>query len=134
MARKTQISKEVILQTALQMLIEDGYSAINIKTLSQKIGCSTQPLVWHFENMDGLRKALAEYALNYANEKMTPKEDSAVMPFEQVGNAYIKMALYEPNLFKFVFLIFVVFETSFKRFRFSPISIISTSSYTDTIL
>ena len=28
MARKTQISKEVILQTALQMLIEDGYSAI----------------------------------------------------------------------------------------------------------
>lgn len=104
MARKTQISKEVILQTALQMLIEDGYSAINIKTLSQKIGCSTQPLVWHFENMDGLRKALAEYALNYANEKMTPKEDSAVMPFEQVGNAYIKMALYEPNLFKFVFL------------------------------
>ncbi len=104
MARKTQISKEVILQTALQMLIEDGYSAINIKTLSQKIGCSTQPLVWHFENMDGLRKSLAEYALNYANDKMTPKEDSNVMPFEQVGNAYIKIALYEPNLFKFVFL------------------------------
>ena len=104
MARKTLISKEVILQTALQMLIEEGYSSINIKTLSQKIGCSTQPLVWHFENMDGLRKALAEYALNYANDKMMPKEDSDVMPFEQVGNAYIKLALYEPNLFKFVFL------------------------------
>lgn len=104
MARKTLISKEVILCTALQMLIEDGYSSINIKTLSQKIGCSTQPLVWHFENMDGLRKALAEYALDYANEKMTPKEDINIMPFEQVGNAYIKLALYEPNLFKFVFL------------------------------
>lgn len=104
MARKTLISKELILRSALQMLIEDGYSSINIKTLSQKIGCSTQPLVWHFDNMDGLRKALAEYALNYANEKMTPKEDVDVMPFEQVGNAYIKLALYEPNLFKFVFL------------------------------
>ena len=75
MARKTLISKELILHTALQMLIEEGYSSINIKTLSQKIGCSTQPLVWHFENMDGLRKALAEYALNYANDKNNSKYD-----------------------------------------------------------
>ncbi len=64
MARKTQVSKEIILQEALEMLIRDGYSAINIKTLSKEIGCSTQPLVWHFENMAGFRKALAEYALN----------------------------------------------------------------------
>lgn len=69
MGRKTQVSKDVILQAALEMLIRDGYSAINIKTLSKEIGCSTQPLVWHFENMDGLRKALANYALMYANEK-----------------------------------------------------------------
>lgn len=104
MARKTLISREVILSNALEMLIKDGYSSINIKTLSQKIGCSTQPLVWHFENMDGLRKALVEYALDYANSKMTPCEDIDVTPFEQVGNAYIKIALHEPNLFKFVFL------------------------------
>ena len=52
MARKTQISKEVILEAALKMLIRDGYSAINIKTLSKEIGCSTQPLVWHFDNME----------------------------------------------------------------------------------
>lgn len=104
MARKTQISKEVILETALKMLIRDGYSAVNIKTLSREIGCSTQPLVWHFDNMEGLRKALADYALIYANEKMRPSANSAVNTFEQVGRAYIKMALHEPNLFQFVFL------------------------------
>lgn len=104
MARKTQISKEVILQTALEMLIRDGYSAINIKTLSKEIGCSTQPLVWHFDNMEGLRIALADYALIYANKKMCPFADSAANAFEQVGWAYIKMALDEPNLFRFVFL------------------------------
>lgn len=104
MARKVQISKEVILQAALEMLIETGYSSINIKTLSQKIGCSTQPLVWHFQNMEGLRKALADYALIYANQKMCPKVEGAVNAFEQVGHAYIKIALDEPNLFQFVFL------------------------------
>ena len=104
MGRKTQISKDVILQAALAMLIRDGYSAINIKTLSKEIGCSTQPLVWHFENMDGLRRALADYALMYVNEKMCPSTNGAINAFEQVGRAYIKMALYEPNLFQFVFL------------------------------
>lgn len=104
MGRKTQVSKDVILQTALEMLIRDGYSAINIKTLSKEIGCSTQPLVWHFDNMNGFRKALADYALVYANKKMCPSAEGALNAFEQVGRAYIKMALNEPNLFQFVFL------------------------------
>ena len=105
MARKTQVSKEVILDAALKMLIRDGYSAINIKTLSKEIGCSTQPLVWHFENMDGLRKALADYALMYVNKKMgSSSADGSIAIFEQVGRTYINMALNEPNLFQFVFL------------------------------
>ncbi|WP_310604627.1 TetR/AcrR family transcriptional regulator [Anaerosporobacter sp.] len=104
MARKTQISKEVILEAALKMLIRDGYSAINIKTLSKEIGCSTQPLVWHFENMEGLRKALSEYALNYANRKMCPSAENAVAAFEQVGRSFIHIAVSTPNLFRFLYL------------------------------
>lgn len=104
MARKTQISKEIILQKALAMLIRDGYGAINIKTLSKEIGCSTQPLVWHFDNMEGLRKALADYALMYANKKMCPPVEGAVNAFEKIGHAYIQMAIKEPHLFQFVFL------------------------------
>lgn len=104
MARKTQISKEVILEAALKMLISDGYSAINIKTLSKEIGCSTQPLVWHFENMEGLRKTLSEYALNYANSKMRPSAENSIVAFEQIGTAFIHIAVNEPNLFRFLYL------------------------------
>lgn len=104
MARKTQISREVILEAALKMLIRDGYSTINIKTLSKEIGCSTQPLVWHFENMDGLRKALAEYALNYANEKMRSCTQNGLEAFADIGMAYINLAFDEPNLFKYLYM------------------------------
>ena len=104
MARKVQISKEMILQAALEMLIRKGYSAINIKTLSKKIGCSTQPLVWHFENMEGLRKALAEYALNYANEKMRSCMQNGMEAFVDFGIAYINLAFDEPNLFKYLYM------------------------------
>lgn len=102
MARKTQISKDIILQSALNMLIRDGYSSINIKTLAKEIGCSTQPIVWHFENMEGLRTALAEYAREYANHKMRPTGDNAVVAFEQVGRAFVEIAVKEPNLFRFL--------------------------------
>lgn len=104
MARKTQIPKEVILQKGLELLIREGYSSVNIKTLAKEIGCSTQPLVWHFENMEALRKALSEYALNYANSKMCPAADNAMAAFEQVGIAFIHIAATEPNLFRFLYL------------------------------
>ena len=86
------------------MLIRKGYSAINIKTLSKEIGCSTQPLVWHFENMEGLRKALAEYALNYANEKMRSCMQNGMETFVDFGIAYINLAFDEPNLFKYLYM------------------------------
>lgn len=102
MARKTQITKEIILQAALHMLIRDGYTSINIKTLAKEIGCSTQPIVWHFENMEGLRTALEGYARDYANKKMHPDGENAVAAFEQVGRAFVEIAVREPNLFRFL--------------------------------
>ena len=70
MPSSPKIPKETILQHALEMLIQDGYASINIKALAARIGCSTQPISWHFGNMENFRNALTEYALVYANKKM----------------------------------------------------------------
>lgn len=104
MARKATISKEVILEAALKMLIRNGYSSVNVKTLAAEIGCSTQPIVWHFENMEGLRMALSDYAMMYAAKKAASSHDNKLESFEFLGKAYVKMALKEPNLFKFLYL------------------------------
>ena len=104
MARKTTISREVILEAALKMLIRDGYASVNVKTLAVEIGCSTQPIVWHFENMGGLRQALSEYAMDYAAKKASSNYENKLESFEFLGRAYVKMALKEPNLFKFLYL------------------------------
>ena len=104
MARKVTISKEVILDAALKMLIRDGYSSVNVKTLANEIGCSTQPIVWHFENMEGLRTALAVYAAEYAAKKSFSKSEDKMESFEFLGRSYVRMALKEPNLFKFLYL------------------------------
>lgn len=103
MGRKTQITADVILENALQMLIRDGYSAINIKTLAAHIGCSTQPIVWHFENMQGFRKAFYEYCIAYARSQFTPWNGSLEDLLTETARGYIAIASNMPNLFRFVF-------------------------------
>ena len=103
MARKVTITKDIILGSALTMLIRDGYSSVNVKTLAAEIGCSTQPIVWHFENMEGLRTALYIYAREYANKSIKASTNPSDL-FKEMGRSYIRMAVREPNLFKFLYL------------------------------
>ena len=98
MGRKTQITKEIILETALQMLIREGYGAITVKTLAAEIGCSTQPIVWHFENMNGFRKAFFEYCIEYAKSQFTVWNGSLDDLLTET------IACNMPNLFRFVFV------------------------------
>ena len=104
MPSSPKIPKDMILASALKMLIRDGYDSINIKTLAKEIGCSTQPISWHFGNMDGLRSALSEYARNYLTEKLFNIQDNAVLSFLDLGINYLNVAFDEPNLFKYIFI------------------------------
>lgn len=104
MPSSPKIPKAKILEAALKLLIREGYSSLNITTLAKELGCSTQPVSWHFGNMEGLRRELADYALSYTNKKLQPHSDNAFEAFTEIGNAYVNLAFEEPNLFKFLFL------------------------------
>ena len=103
MGRKPQITKEIILETAFRMLIRDGHTAINVKTLSAEIGCSTQPIVWHFENMNGFWQAFSEYCIAYAKSQFTVWNDNVDDLLTETARKYIAIACNTPNLFWFVF-------------------------------
>lgn len=104
MSRSVQITKEKILKAALDILIRDGYSAVNIKSIAKELECSTQPIAWQFGNMDSMREALTEEAVTYANQKMMPASTNCIEAFWQIGYAYINLAFDTPNLFRFVYM------------------------------
>ena len=55
MARKTQISREIILNTAFQMLIRDGYNAINItSSTAEESAASSQELSGQATMLSGM--------------------------------------------------------------------------------
>lgn len=99
-----KIPRDMILQAALDLLIERGYNSVTIKAVAEKLNSSTQPISWHFGNMDGFRNALAVYALSYANEKMKATSENSVTAFTEVGNAYVDIAFDMPNLFSYLYL------------------------------
>lgn len=104
MSTTPRIPKDVILQAALEILIEKGFQAVNIKTIAGKLHCSTQPISWHFGNMETLRIELGKYACAYADAKTEPSSSDGLDAFAKIGHALTDIAFDESNLYRFLFL------------------------------
>lgn len=105
MARKTQITKEIILDAAFQLLLREGYTAINITSLAKTIGCSTQPIAWHFGNMEGLRTELLEYCVRFLGRIFCGIKSEHVMEqLEDIASGYITLAFDYPNLYRYFYM------------------------------
>lgn len=100
MPAKKQITKEMILSAALEMLRSGGMEAVNVTALSKQLNCSTQPIYLSFDNMDALRAELASLAVDTFLKKMECDGGTANL----YGMAYIKFAKEEKELFRFLFM------------------------------
>ncbi len=104
MPSSPKIPREVILENALNILQRDGYENVNIKAVANEIGCSTQPISWHFGNMEGLRQELSGYARTVAVEKITSVSSQGIEGFLELGVNYINLAIEDKNLFRYIFM------------------------------
>ena len=104
MGRKTKITKEMIMEAAFELLEEGGISAVAIKSIAAKLGCSTQPVSWQFGSMVELKKELYFYAgqklYSIMPEKMAGRE--ALEAFFVSGVCYISLACDHPKTFRFL--------------------------------
>ena len=98
MPSRPQISREQILRTALEMLMEEGYESIRITAVAERLGCSTQPISWQFGGMEGFRAALAAEAVAYATERVRPTAADPLAAFYGIGTGYIDLAYDCPRL------------------------------------
>ncbi len=102
MGRKTQITKEQMLEAGLRMIIRDGYASVSMKTVAAELHCSTQPIAWSFGNIDSYKKELRKYAMAYMNRKMMGDGSDPVADHRRTGDVYVDMAIDEPNLIRYL--------------------------------
>ena len=50
-----KVSREEIIDAAVDVLRDGGFSSVNARSVAKKLGCSTQPIYFSFKNMDELK-------------------------------------------------------------------------------
>lgn len=105
MAAKKQVSREDILDAALEVFRESGMDALNARLIAARAGCSTQPIYLSFAGMDELKVALAEQ-IEQCYEAFLAREvaEGKMPPYKAYGMAYIRFAKEEPAMFRFLFM------------------------------
>lgn len=102
MPPKAKVTREMIIDAAFEVARAGGLENINARTVARKLACSTQPVMYHFAKIEDLKRAVyekldwyhAEYLMNVA-----PTEDLLL----GIGVNYIRFAVEEPHLFRFLF-------------------------------
>ena len=101
MPPKVKITKEMIIDAAFEIARSEGAENINARTVSKKLGCSTQPVMYHFKTIEELKKTVYVKADEYHSEYITNIQSEN--PMKDIGLNYIRFAETEKNLFRFLF-------------------------------
>ena len=98
MPKKATTTKEAMIEGAFQLVREKGHEALTVRNLASFLGCSTQPIMYQFPNIDSLKELTYQKADAFHSEYILAAED-----FLGIGLRYIRFAKEEPQLFKFLF-------------------------------
>lgn len=103
MPPKTKISSQMIIDAAFQVIQEKGYEQMNVRSIAEKLNCSTQPVMYHFKSIEDIRKEVYRMADTYHSDFIMPKENGSTNPILELGMNYIRFGYEKKNLFRFLF-------------------------------
>ncbi len=98
-----KVTKEMIIEAAFEVAKEMGAESITARTVSQKLGCSTQPVLYHFKSIEDVRIAAHKKASVFHIDYVTNLSGKYERPMLEVGMRYIQFAVEEKNLFRFLY-------------------------------
>ena len=105
MPPKTKVSKQDIVNTATELVRQEGEDALNARSIAKALNCSTQPIFSNFDSMDELRNAiLAEAQVSVENYIARETASGLYPPYKASGMAYIRFAKEEKELFKLLYM------------------------------
>jgi AcrR family transcriptional regulator len=105
MPPKAKVTSADIVQTAIELIRQNGEGAVNARSIAAALNCSTQPIFSNFTTMEELQAAVVmaayeRYSCFLQNESASGKHP----PYKAYGMAYIRFAKEEKELFKLLFM------------------------------
>ena len=102
-----KVSREEIVEAALEVVRDGGFSAVNARSVAKKLGCSTQPIYFSFQNMDELKAALTERAIQMHERRVRDSlhaHEGRDSRYSSYGMGFVRFAAEEKQLFRWLYL------------------------------
>ena len=103
MPPKPKVTKDEIAAVALKIIKENGITALTARELGRKLGTSASPIFTFFSNMDEVKLAARDIALEEFNEYTSDYEEYTPA-FKRIGMMMVSYGIHEPELFKLLFM------------------------------
>lgn len=120
MPPKAKITKDMVIVAAFEIARKTGAENINARTVAKKLNCSTQPVMYHFATIEELKKAAYKKTDEYHSQYLMSLSETQENVMLGIGLNYIRFAVEEPNLFRFLFQSGFVAENNILEMIDSP--------------
>ena len=98
MPPRSKITREMIIDAAYEIVRESGEGSLNARSIADRLGCSTQPVLYVFRTMDEIRECVYQKADEYHSEYLMQTGENM-----SIWKNYIRFSVRERNLFRFLF-------------------------------
>ena len=102
MPPKIKITKQMVADASFEVIRASGHENLNVRTIAERLGCSTQPVLYNFKTMDEIRQAAYDIADEFHTAYIMPGE-TETDPMLALGLNYVRFGIEEKNLFRFLF-------------------------------
>ena len=102
-----KISRDEIIDAAVSVLRDGGFSSINARSVAKKLGCSTQPIYCSFKSMDELKDELTHRAIEQHIRRVRDSlkaHEGNDSRYSSYGMGFVKFAAEEKQLFRWLYL------------------------------
>ena len=98
MPPKTKFDKNTILNAALEVAKEKGFSGITARSVANRLNCSVAPIYVNFATVDDLVEAVVQQVFAISEELLAKQKGQSM--FEKIGKASLAFAQEYPVLFR----------------------------------
>ncbi len=98
MPPKTKFDKNAIMDAALEIAKEKGFSGITARSVANQLNCSVAPIYVNFDTIDDLVKAVVQQVFIISDELFAKQKGQSM--FEKIGKASLEFAHEYPILFR----------------------------------
>lgn len=110
MSATKKITKDMIVDAALEIFRAEGFDAVTSRRVAFKLGCSTQPIYFEYKNMDELKNDIVKKVVSQLNEIFSSvsnegKEDPDEFVYRSFGLSFLKFVQADPFVFRQIYIV-----------------------------